>query len=81
MWFLVAVHVMFTVPSSLNEPYVKDWWAFKSMDECFSARDQVLVDIGAVDGMPPKGLQLVCINNSVETDEQERNRRELEYKF
>ena len=72
---------MLTLPSGYDEPYIEAWWEFESMEDCFAGRDQLLVDMGSYSGLPPKGTQLVCINNKKATNEKERHRRILGYQF
>jgi hypothetical protein len=63
MWMLVFINVMLTYPSGYDEPHIDAWWQFDTMEECFAGRDEALVHLGAYNGLPPNGTQLVCINN------------------
>jgi hypothetical protein len=82
MWILVFINVMFTLPSGYDEPYIEAWWELETMEDCFEARDQVLVELEAYNGVPPKGTQLVCINNNKSNKhEKKRNSGILEYRF
>ena len=82
MWILVYINVMFTLPLGYNEPYIESWWELETMEDCFEARDQVLVELGAFNGIPPKGTQLICINyNKSSNREKKRNNRILEHRF
>lgn len=82
MWMLVFINVMLTLPSGYDEPHIESWWEFQTMEDCFLGREQLLVMMGAFDGHPPKGTQLVCINfdESVEREEK-RDSGILEYRF
>lgn len=75
MWILVFINVMLTMPSGYDEPYIEAWWEFDSMEECFLARELIITQsLESLDGIPPKGTQLVCINNEKLTNEEKRNR-------
>lgn len=54
----VAILIMLTGLESHNSIKVGEG---KTMNECFDVRDQLLIQIGAVDGIPPNGVQIVCI--------------------
>ena len=58
-WVLVYILV-----ESLN-PNVTKIGVYDSMATCFEARESVLVDLEAYEGIPPVNTQLVC----VKTDE------------
>lgn len=54
-WLLVFILVQDGVPTAtrLGE--------YQSMRNCFFARDSVLVDLEAYEGIPPVNTQVVCV--------------------
>lgn len=63
-WVLVFVNIMFNAEAGYKEPVIEGHWTYDSMIECFHARDQLLVDLGIYDGIPPVNTQLVCIRSN-----------------
>lgn len=66
MWLLVLITINFNLDTGRAEPRVEGWWTLNSMEECFMARDDLLVSLGRYNGHPPKGTQMICIDNTVD---------------
>ena len=56
MWVLVAITIM---SASSIDAY--EIGRFESMVECFYMREEVLVTLGAFEGVPPINTQYVCV--------------------
>lgn len=64
MWTLVFINLMFNAQSGYNEPVIEAWYDYASMNECFSAREVLLIEIaGPTATHYPTGTQAVCIQN------------------
>lgn len=56
MWVLIALTVL-----SATEIDAYEVGRFSSMTECFIVRDEILVTVGAYNGVPPVNTQYVCV--------------------
>ena len=56
MWVLVAITIL---SASSIDAY--EIGRFESMVECFYMREEVLVTLGAFEGVPPINTQYVCV--------------------
>jgi len=55
MWVLVLI-------IALNaNPAIEKIGTYESMEKCFDARDNILVEYGSYDGLFITGLQAVCV--------------------
>lgn len=62
MWVLVLVNMMYNFDAGYQEPVIEAWYdGYTSMDKCFMARDQLLLDLGVTTGYYPKGTQAICL--------------------
>lgn len=68
-WVLVFVSIVYNAEVEYKEPMIEGYWSYKTMVECFHARDEFLLDMGIYNGIPPVNTQLVCIR----TDETSTN--------
>ena len=55
MWTLVIITLL------NGDVIAKSYDQYTTMEKCFYAREMILLDMGSVNGIPPKGKQLVCI--------------------
>jgi hypothetical protein len=65
-WVLVFVNIMYNAEVEYKEPVIEAWYEFDTMEDCFVARDDLLVAMGSYNGIPPVNTQLVCIRTEDE---------------
>ena len=58
-WMLVYIVIKSGVPHAVNA--YGPGHTFEWMYECFVAREQLLQDVGGVDGYFPVGQQAICV--------------------
>jgi hypothetical protein len=58
-WFLLGIFL-----SGDGNHSVVDFGAYDSMNDCFNARDSILVKLDAFDGVPPVNTQFLCIKSN-----------------
>lgn len=63
MWALVVVVVLGS-PSNIDAN-AKYYSSYSSFAKCAMAREQVLIDLGKLDGYPPANHQVVCIRTTL----------------
>jgi hypothetical protein len=64
MWVLVFINLMLNSDSGYKEPVIESWYEYNTMEECFIARDTLLLNLGSINGYSPTGTQVVCIKDS-----------------
>lgn len=61
MWTLVFLNLMLNSDSGYKEPVIEAWYEYSTMEQCFKARELLLLELGVLDGHYPAGTQAVCI--------------------
>ena len=62
MWVLVFINIMVNASSGYNEPVIEGWYEYKTMEECFYAREALADEVGKGNGYFKPGQQALCIN-------------------
>ena len=57
MWTLVIITLL------NGDVTAKIYAEYATMEKCFYAREMILLDMGSLSGIPPKGTQLVCVRD------------------
>ena len=60
-WVLVFINVIYNANAGYNEPMIESWYEYDTMEECFLAREALLLDLGIDTGYYPINTQAVCV--------------------
>jgi hypothetical protein len=63
MWVLVFVKLLFPEPGFYDVD-AQLYGQYEQIDDCFKARELLIIDMGSVDGYPPVDTQVVCIRTN-----------------
>lgn len=60
MWALIYIQLVFPTPGTFDVD-AQMYSTYKTVNRCFEAREELLLEKGRVDGYPKVNTQVVCV--------------------